>query len=101
MIVYCKDFFEEKGFVVLIIYINVLVVVEVLYNLLEMFGFVVVIKVDEGFMSQVLEYVFFVNGVILVDENGFLGFDEVKIVEVFEFYKVIVEVFFSGELYWK
>lgn len=51
MVVYCKDFFEEVGLVVFDSYVDILVVVEKLYNLLEMFVFVVVIKIDENFMS--------------------------------------------------
>lgn len=47
------------------------------------------------------EYVFLVNGVILVDGNGFKVFDEKKIIEVLEFYKVIVDVLFLGDFYWK
>lgn len=101
MIVYRKDLFEEKGLAAPTTYTNVLAAVEALHNPPEMFGFVAATKVDEGFMSQVLEHVLLANGATPVDENGFSGFDEAKTVEALEFYKAIAEASPPGELYWK
>lgn len=101
MVVYRKDLFEEKGLAAPTTYANVLAAVEALHNPPEMFGFVAATKVDEGFMSQVLEHVLLANGATPVDENGFSGFDEAKTVEALEFYKAIAEASPPGELYWK
>jgi multiple sugar transport system substrate-binding protein len=48
----------------------VLAAVEALHNPPEMFGFVAATKVDENFMSQVLEHVFLANGVSPVGPTG-------------------------------
>ncbi|NQZ74213.1 MAG: extracellular solute-binding protein [Dinoroseobacter sp.] len=101
MVVYRKDLFEEKGLAAPTTYANVLAAVDALHNPPEMFGFVAATKVDEGFMSQVLEHVLLANGATPVDENGFSGFDEAKTVEALEFYKAIAEASPPGELYWK
>jgi multiple sugar transport system substrate-binding protein len=63
MIVYRADLFEENGLEPPTTYANVLAAVEALHNPPEMFGFVAATKVDENFMSQVLEHVFLANGV--------------------------------------
>ena len=44
---------------------------QALHNPPDMYGFVAATKVDENFMSQVLEHVFLANGVTPVDESGF------------------------------
>jgi multiple sugar transport system substrate-binding protein len=49
---------------------------EALHNPPEMFGFVAATKVDENFMSQVLEHVFLANGVSPVGPDGFQPLDE-------------------------
>ena len=72
-----------------------------LHNPPEMFGFVAPTKVDEGFMSQVLEHVFLANGVSPVDENGLVELDVDATTEVLEFYSAIVEGSPEGELYWQ
>ena len=77
-----------------------LAAIEALHNPPEMYGFVAATKVDENFMSQVLEHVFLANGVSPVDENGFAPLDEAKTTEVLEFYKAIAEASPPGELYW-
>ena len=100
MIVYRKDLFDEKGLEPPTSYANVLAAVEALHNPPEMFGFVAATKVDENFMSQVLEHVFLANGATPVGPDGFTGFDEAKTVEVLEFYKAIAEASPPGELYW-
>lgn len=100
MIVYRKDLFEEKGLEAPTSYANVLAAVEALHNPPEMFGFVAATKVDENFMSQVLEHVFLANGVSPVGPDGFKPFDEAATVEVLEFYKAIAKASPPGELYW-
>ncbi|HHS94656.1 MAG TPA: carbohydrate ABC transporter substrate-binding protein, partial [Rhodobacterales bacterium] len=67
----------------------------------EMYGFVAATKVDENFMSQVLEHVFLANGVSPVDGNGFAPLDEAKTTEVLNFYKDIAKASPPGDLYWK
>ncbi|WP_439649923.1 ABC transporter substrate-binding protein [Gymnodinialimonas hymeniacidonis] len=100
MLVYRADLFAEAGLEPPNSYANVMAAVEALHNPPEMYGFVAPTKVDENFMSQVLEHVFLANGASPVDENGFSGFDEAATVEVLEFYRGIVEASPEGELYW-
>ncbi|MEP2726677.1 MAG: carbohydrate ABC transporter substrate-binding protein, partial [Roseibium sp.] len=75
--------------------------VEKLHNPPEMFGFVAATKIDENFMSQVLEHVLLANGVTPVDDNGFKALDEKKTIEALEFYKAIAKASPAGDLYWK
>ena len=100
MIVYRKDLFEEAGLQPPTTYANVLAAVDALHNPPDMYGFVAATKVDENFMSQVLEHVFLANGVSPVDENGFAPLDEAATTEVLEFYRAIAEASPPGELYW-
>ena len=100
MLVYRADLFAEAGLEPPNSYANVLAAVEALHNPPEMYAFVAPTKIDENFMSQVLEHVFLANGASPVDENGFSGFDEAATVEVLEFYRAIVEASPEGELYW-
>ncbi|MHA3980530.1 ABC transporter substrate-binding protein [Halovulum sp. GXIMD14794] len=100
MIVYRKDLFDEAGLEAPTSYEAVAAAIEALHNPPEMFGFVAATKVDENFMSQVLEHVFLANGVTPVDENGFKGFDEAATVEVLEFYKTLADASPEGELFW-
>ena len=100
MIVYRKDLFDEAGLEAPTTYANVLAAIEALHNPPEMFGFVAATKVDENFMSQVLEHVFLANGATPVGPDGFTGFDEAKTIEVLDFYKAIAEASPPGELYW-
>jgi multiple sugar transport system substrate-binding protein len=100
MIVYRADLFEENGLEPPNSYANVLAAIEALHNPPEMFGFVAATKVDEAFMSQVLEHVFLANGQSPVDADGFKGFDEGPTVEILEFYKAIADASPPGELYW-
>jgi len=101
MVVYRKDLFDAAGLNPPNTYADVLAAIEALHNPPEMFGFVAATKVDEGFMSQVLEHVFLANGVSPVDENGFAPLDEAKTIEVLDFYKALAEASPAGELYWK
>lgn len=100
MVVYRKDLFDAAGLEAPTSYANVLAAIEALHNPPEMFGFVAPTKVDENFMSQVLEHVLLANGATPVDSNGFAGFDEAKTIEALEFYKAIAEASPPGELYW-
>lgn len=100
MIVYRKDLFDEAGLEAPTTYAAVEAAIDALHNPPDMFGFVAATKVDENFMSQVLEHVLLANGVTPVDENGFAPLDEAKTVEVLEFYKTLAEASPPGDLYW-
>ena len=101
MVVYRTDLFEEAGLEPPTSYANILAAVEALHNPPELYGFVAATKVDEDFMSQVLEHVFLANGVSPVDENGFAGLDEAATIEVLEFYKAIADASPDGDLFWQ
>ncbi|WP_425098735.1 ABC transporter substrate-binding protein [Tropicibacter sp. S64] len=100
MIVYRKDLFDEAGLEPPTSYANVEAALAKLHNPPEMYGFVAATKVDENFMSQVLEHVFLANGVSPVGPDGFQPLDEKKTTEVLEFYKAIAEASPPGDLYW-
>jgi multiple sugar transport system substrate-binding protein len=100
MIIYRKDLFEAAGLEPPTSYANVEAALGALHNPPEMFGFVAATKVDENFMSQVLEHVFLANGVSPVGPDGFAPLDEAKTTEVLEFYKKIAEASPPGDLYW-
>jgi multiple sugar transport system substrate-binding protein len=100
MLVYRADLFEENGLEAPTSYANVLAAVEALHNPPEMYGFVAATKVDENFMSQVLEHVFLANGVSPVGPDGVQPLDEAATIEVLEFYRAIAEASPPGDLYW-
>ncbi len=100
MIVYRADKFAEAGLEAPTSYANVLAAVEALHNPPEMYGFVAATKIDENFMSQVLEHVFLANGVSPVGPDGIQELDETATIEVLEFYKAIAEASPPGDLYW-
>ena len=101
MVVYRADKFKEAGLKPPNSYANVLAAIDALHNPPDMYGFVAATKVDENFMSQVLEHVFLANGVSPVDANGFAPLDEAATTEVLEFYKAIADASPPGELFWK
>ncbi|MEL6450651.1 MAG: extracellular solute-binding protein [Pseudomonadota bacterium] len=101
MIVYRADLFEEKGLAAPNTYANVEAALAALHNPPEMYGFVAATKVDENFMSQVLEHVFLSNGVSPVGPDGFQELDVAATTEVLDFYKAIAKASPPGELYWK
>ena len=101
MIVYRKDLFDANGLAPPNTYANVLAALEALHNPPDMYGFVAATKVDENFMSQVLEHVFLANGVSPVDSNGFVPLDVAKTTEVLDFYRAIAQASPPGELYWQ
>lgn len=101
MLVYRKDLFDANDLSAPTTYAAVEAAIAALHNPPEMFGFVAATKVDENFMSQVLEHVFLANGVSPVGADGFAALDEAKTTEVLNFYKAIAEASPPGELYWK
>lgn len=101
MVVYRKDLFEAAGLAAPDSYANISAAVDALHNPPSMYGFVAATKVDENFMSQVLEHVFLANGVSPVSEAGFSPLDTAATTEVLDFYKKIAKASPPGELYWK
>jgi multiple sugar transport system substrate-binding protein len=100
MIVYRKDLFEEAGLEPPSSYANVIAALDALHSPPDMYGFVAATKVDENFMSQVLEHVFLANGVSIVNADGIATLEEGPTLEVLDFYKAIAEASPPGELYW-
>ena len=100
MLVYRKDLFDEAGLDAPNSYANVIAALEKLHNPPELYGFVAATKVDENFMSQVLEHVFLANGVSPVGPDGAQPLDVAKTTEVLEFYRAIAKASPPGELYW-
>jgi multiple sugar transport system substrate-binding protein len=100
MIVYRKDLFDEKGLEAPTTYEAITKAIEALHNPPELFGFIAATKIDENYMSQVLEHVFLANGVSPVGEGGFQPLDVDKTTEVLDFYKAVAEASPPGELYW-
>ncbi|OSP56033.1 bicyclomycin resistance protein [Pseudoruegeria sp. SK021] len=101
MIIYRKDLFDAAGLAAPATYADVNAAIAALHNPPEIYGFVAATKVDEGFMSQVLEHVFLANGVSPVGPDGLQELDEAKTIEVLDFYKGLVEASPDGELFWK
>ena len=101
MVVYRKDLFDAANLAAPTSYANVLAAIETLHSPPDLYGFVAATKVDENFMSQVLEHVFLANGVSPVGQDGFAPLDEVKTTEVLDFYKAVAKASPPGELYWK
>lgn len=101
MVVYRKDWFDSYGLAPPNSYANIQAAIEQLHNPPDRYGFVAATKVDENFMSQVLEHVFLANGATPVSTKGFKPFDFNKTTEVLEFYKALAQASPPGELYWK
>ena len=101
MIVYRKDLFDALGLEPPTSYKNIMDAVRRLAAPPELYGFVAATKVDENFMSQVLEHVFLANGVTPVNTDGFAELDPKATAEALEFYKLISQASPAGELYWK
>ncbi|WP_417267980.1 ABC transporter substrate-binding protein [Celeribacter baekdonensis] len=100
MIIYRKDLFDAAGLAAPTSYAAVEAALAKLHNPPEMYGFVAATKVDENFMSQVLEHVFLANGVSPVGPDGFKPLDVAKTTEVLDFYKAIADASPPGDLYW-
>ena len=101
MIVYRKDIFDAAGLDAPDSYADIVTAVNRLHNPPEMYGFVAATKIDENFMSQVLEHVLLANGISPVDNNGFKALDTNATVEALEFYKRLAKASPPGELFWK
>jgi len=101
MVVYRKDLFDAAGLAAPNTFANIEAALAKLHNPPEMYGFVAATKVDENFMSQVLEHVFLANGVSPVNDGGFAPLDVAATTEVLDFYKAIAKASPPGELYWK
>ena len=101
MILYRKDLFDAAGLAAPDSYGAIEAAVKALNNPPQMYGFVAATKIDDQFMSQVLEHVFLANGVSPVDKDGFKPLDEKATKEVLEFYKTIAKASPPGDLYWK
>ncbi len=101
MIVYRKDLFDAAGLAAPTTYAAISAAIDKLHNPPEMYGFVAATKIDENFMSQVLEHVFLANDVSPVGKGGFAPLDEAKTIEVLEFYRKLAKASPPGELYWK
>ena len=101
MVVYRKDLFEKAGLKPPTSFANIEKAVKKLHNPPSVYGFVAPNKVDENFMSQVLEHVFLANGVSPVGSDGFEPLKRRPTAQVLEFYKTISKASPPGELYWK
>ena len=101
MIIYRRDLFEENGLAAPDSYANIVAAIDKLHNPPSMYGFVAATKIDENFMSQVLEHVFLANGVSPVRADGSVALDEQATIEALDFYKALAEASPPGELYWK
>jgi multiple sugar transport system substrate-binding protein len=101
MVVYRKDLFEAHGLNPPNSYANIEAALGKLHNPPSMYGFVAPNKIDENFMSQVLEHVFLAHGVRPVNGPGLQKLDEKSTVEVLKFYKKIQDASPEGELFWQ
>ena len=101
MVVYRKDLFDANGLAAPTSYAAIEAALKVLHNPPDMYGFVAATKVDENFMSQVLEHVFLANGVSPVGPDGVRALDPKATIEVLDFYRNIAKASPPGELYWK
>lgn len=101
LVLYRKDLFAAKGLAAPTSYEAISKAITALHNPPSLYGFVAPTKIDEGFMSQVLEHVFLANGVTPVNDKGFSALDEKTTTEVLEFYKTLVKASPPGDLYWK
>jgi multiple sugar transport system substrate-binding protein len=101
MVVYRKDLFDAAGLDAPTSYAAAEAALAALHSPPNMYGFVAATKIDENFMSQVLEHVFLANGVSPVNADGFAPLDVGATTEVLDFYKAISEASPPGDLYWK
>ncbi len=101
MVVYRKDLFGASGLQPPNSYANIVAAIDKLHNPPDVYGFVAATKVDENFMSQVLEHVFLANGVSPVAADGSVGLAEGPTIEVLEFYKILAQASPPGDLFWK
>ena len=100
MVIYRKDLFDEAGLEPPNSYANIEAAIDALGNPPDMYGFVAATKVDEDFMSQVLEHVLLANDATPIQPDGSIGFDTDKLVESLKFYKKLADASPPGDLYW-
>ena len=101
MVLYRADLFEEAGLEPPTTFAAIEAAIDALHSPPDMYGFVAATKVDEDFMSQVLEHVFLANGVSPVDEDGLRPLDQAATLEVLDFYRRLAEASPPGELFWQ
>lgn len=101
MILYRKDIFEKEGLAPPTTFAAMEAAVKKLNDPPNMYGFVAATKVDDNYMSQVLEQIFLANGVSPVGPDGFKPLDEKKTVDALKFYKTLAEASPPGDNYWK
>ena len=101
MVLYRADLFEAAGLEAPTTFAAIEAAIDALHSPPDMYGFVAATKVDENFMSQVLEHVFLANGVSPVDADGLAPLDEAATIEVLEFYAGLAEASPPGDLYWQ
>ena len=100
LLLYRSDLFEAAGLESPTTYAAIEAAIAALHNPPELYGFVAATKVDENFMSQMVEHVLLANGVTPVDADGIAPMDEEKLAEALTFYKRLAEASPPGELYW-
>ncbi len=100
MVIYRKDLFEKAGLAAPDSYANIEAAIAALGNPPDMYGFVAPTKVDDDFMSQVVEHVFLADGATPIQPDGSVGFDKAKLVEALNFYKGLAKASPPGDLYW-
>lgn len=101
MIIYRADLFAEKGLAPPVTYAAITDAIKALHNPPDLYGFVAATKVDEGYMSQLLEHIFLANGVSPVKADGSTGFEPGQTIESLEFYKALADASPAGDLYWQ
>ncbi|WP_420340845.1 ABC transporter substrate-binding protein [Thioclava atlantica] len=101
VILYRKDLFEKEGLQPPTNFANMKAAIKKLNNPPNMYGFVAATKVDDNYMSQVLEQIMLANGISPVGKDGFQPLDEKKTVEVLNFYKELAKASPPGDNYWK
>ncbi|MCY3996820.1 MAG: ABC transporter substrate-binding protein [Rhodobacter sp.] len=101
LLVYRKDLLAEAGMDSLVSFGDIEAFMAKVHNPPEMYGFVVATKVDETYLTQLVEVLLQANGATPVDGDGYKPMDEAKLIETLDFYKALVENSPPGELYWK
>ncbi len=101
MIYYRKDLFDKNDLSAPDNYENILAAAEKLHNPPEIYGFVIPTKVDDVYMSQVIEHIMMANAIDPIDQDGNVNMDEKALREALTFYKKLKEYSPPGDLYWK
>ncbi len=101
MIYYRKDLFEQNNLAQPNNYKDIIAAAKALHNPPHMYGFVIPTKVDDTYMSQVLEHILMANGIDPIDKDGNVDIDEKSLREALSFYKELHAYSPPGDLYWK